>query len=78
MDIKLYILIKINGETKLRATARYKVWADLEGIVGVCVLESIDTVNKSQSETITEKKFVTLLAMFWITLARVSFSTTNV
>lgn len=78
MDIKLYILIKINGETKLRATARYKVWSDLEGIVGVFVLESIDTVNKSQSETLTGKKFVTLLAMFWITLARVSFSTTNV
>lgn len=46
--------------------------------MGVFVLESVDAINKSRSETITEKKFVTLLAMLWLKLARVSFSITNV
>lgn len=55
MDIKLYILIKINGETKLRAIACYKVWADLGGIVGVFELESIDTVNR-MSQKLQRKK----------------------
>lgn len=70
MDIKLYILIKINGETKLGAAARCKVWADLGGIVGVFVLVSIRSTKV--------RKFVTLSAMFWLKLARVSISATNV